>query len=182
MNKIINIFTLFILSLTTLTFADQAEQVITLKDGSQIKGELAGIDNGIYTVKTPIIGDVHVAASDVASITNNNGTAASLPTNNVSPTSQSLGSVPNMDAQIAARQQALVSNPQSMAILKEMSQDPEIMQALQDPDVLQAVTTHDYQAIQNNPRIKELMSSPKMQALLQQLASQQQQQSPSSQQ
>ena len=80
MNKIILIFTLFILSATTLAFADQAEQVITLKDGSQIKGELAGIDNGVYTVKTPIIGDVHVAASDVASITNSNADCC-LPAN-----------------------------------------------------------------------------------------------------
>ena len=73
MNKIIFICTLFVLSITAVSFADQSEQVITLKDGSQIKGVLSGIDNGVYTVKTPIIGDVHVAASDVASIANGIG-------------------------------------------------------------------------------------------------------------
>src|SRR5271154_1620639 len=96
------LFTLLFLSITTFSFADQGDQVITLKDGSQIKGQLAGIDNGVYTVKTPIIGDVHVAASDVASITNSSVTAA-MPTDTLA-TSQSSGSVPNMDQQIVAGQ------------------------------------------------------------------------------
>jgi hypothetical protein len=166
MNKIIVICALFVLSITAASFADQSEQVITLKDGSQIKGELAGIDNGVYTVKTPIIGDVHVAASDVASITSGSGSA--------SP------SMPNMDQQVSDSQKQLMSNPQSMATLQEMTQDPEIMQALQDPALVQAVTSHDYAAVQSNPQIQKLMSNPKMQALLQKLAAQQQQQNSSS--
>ena len=169
MNKIILLFAIFILSISTIGFADQTQQVITLKDGSQIKGELAGIDNGVYTVKTPIIGDVHVAAGDVASITNANA-AAALPT-----AALPAASAPNMDAQIAASQKQLMSNPQSMATLQEMMQDPEIMQALQDPALVQAVTSHDYAAVQSNPGVQKLMGNPKMKALLQKLAAQQQQ-------
>jgi hypothetical protein len=179
MYKLIVFSFILFLSANTISFADQAEQVITLKDGSQIKGVLSGIDNGVYTVKTPIIGDVHVSAGDVASITNENGTAAAAPpTSAPAPAS---GSAPNMDAQIAASQKQLMSNPQSMATLQEMAQDPDIMQALSDPALVQAVTTHDYQAVQNNPKIQELMSNPKMQAFLQKLAAQQQQQNTSSQ-
>ena len=184
MNKIIFIFTIFVLSITAVSFADQSEQVITLKDDSQIKGVLSGIDNGVYTVKTPIIGDVHVAASDVANIRNGNVPVPALPTNNTNdPTApnQLSPSTPNMDQQIAASQKQLMSNPQSMATLQEMMQDPEIMQALQDPALVQAVTSHDYQAVQSNPQIQKLMSNPKMQALLQKLAAQQQQQNTSSQ-
>jgi len=176
MNKFIFIVTAFIFSASTLSFAD--EQVITLKDGSQIKGELAGIDNGVYTVKTPIIGDVHVAASDIASITN--GAAAPVAAMPTSPMAASAMPA-NADDQVAASQKALMSNPQSMATLQEMMQDPEIMQALSDPAVVQAVTSHDYQAVQNNPKIQALMSNPKMKALLQQLAAQQQQNTSSSQ-
>jgi hypothetical protein len=178
MNKIYLLFSLFILSFTAASFADQAEQVITLKDGSQIKGQLAGIDNGVYTVKTPIIGDVHVNASDVSSITNGNAAAvAALPANNASyPAMPAQQAGPaNMDAQIIASQKQLMSNPQTMATLQEMMQDPDIAQALQDPAVVQAVTTHDYAAIQSNPKIQELINNPRMKALLQQLAAQQQQ-------
>jgi hypothetical protein len=169
MRKFIIFLTVLILSVSTAAFANKGEQVITLKDGSQIKGNLAGINDGVYTIKTPIIGDVHVAASDVASITNNNVTAAA-------PQNQAPATAPNLDQQIAATQQKLMSNPKSMATLQEMMQDPEIAQALQDPALVQAVTTHDYQAVQSNPKVQELMSSPKMQALLQKLAEQQRQQ------
>src|SRR5271170_6081849 len=107
------ILAILMLSVISIASADQTEQVITLKDGSEIKGVLAGIDNGVYTVKTPIIGDVHVAASDVASITNGAGSG--------------IAPMPNMDQQIADQQQKLMSNPDSMATLKEMMADPEIM-------------------------------------------------------
>jgi hypothetical protein len=180
MYKMILTFSLVLLSANIVAFADDAQQVITLKDGSQIKGELAGVANGTYTIKTPIIGDVHVAASDVASITNGSATTAMpaiAPAVPAVPTSAG-GS---LDQQIASSQQQLMSNPQSMAILTKMTQDPEIMQALQDPALVQAVTNHDYAAVQNNPAVQKLMNDPTMRAYVQQLAAQQAQQKTSSQ-
>ena len=173
----------FILVRNTFTFADQVEQVITLKDGSQIKGVLSGVDGGVYTVKTPVIGDVHVAASDVASITNGNATpVAALPVGSPMASARlQCHCASNMTNKLQPVKKQLMSNPQSMAALQEMMQDPEIMQALQDPALVQAVTSHDYQAVQNNPKIQELMSNPKMQALIQKLAAQQQQKNTSSQ-
>jgi len=168
MNRIISVFTVLFLSVAAIGFADEAQQVITLKDGSQIKGELAGIENGVYTIKAPVIGEVHVAANDVASITSG---GALPPAGGSNPVS--------MDQQILAQQQKLTSNPQSMAVLQQMAQDPEIMQALSDPALVQAVSSHDYQAVQNNPKIQELMNNPKMQAYLKALAAQQQQNAPS---
>lgn len=168
-----------------MSFADQVEQVITLKDGSQIRGQLSGIENGVYTVKTPIIGDVHVTASDVASITNGGAAPAAgitqNNTGNAAASPQAGGPIPITDQQIAAQQQNLMANPQAVADLQQMAQDPEIMQILSDPALVQAVANHDYQAIQSNPKLQELMSNPKMQALLQKIAAQQQQQKTSSQ-
>jgi len=173
MNKLIVAFILFFVAALSSSFADQDQQVITLKDGSQIRGELSGINNGIYTVKTPIIGDVHVAVGDVASITNGNAPAAAAASTGTSPTGLPAGIAPNIDSQMASAQQKLMSNPQSMAILQEMAQDPVIAQALQDPALVQAVTSHDYQAIQNNPRVQELLKNPKMQAFIKAIAAQQ---------
>lgn len=176
MYKTILTLAVFMLYAHLSSFADQ---VITLKDGSQIKGQLAGIENGVYTVKTPIIGDVHVSAADVANINNTDSGSApalpgTMPTMPAMPT-QSTEAV-SMNQRIAAQQQQLLSNPQSMAALQQMAQDPAIMQALQDPALVQAVTNHDYQSVQENPKVQELMSNPKMQALIQELAAQQKQQ------
>ena len=174
MNKVIVIFTFFILSTSLISFADDAQQVIILKDGSQIKGVLSGINNGVYTVKTPIIGDVHVAAGDVASITNGNAAPVAAP-------AQAGGPVTNLGQPTALTPQQLMSNPQSMAIIQQMAQDPEVMQALQDPALVQAVQNHDLQAVQNNPGVQKIINDPKLRAMLLQLAGQQQQQAPPSQ-
>ena len=178
MNKLILLFALCVTA-SALAFAEDVQQVITLKDGSQIKGALAGIENGVYTVKTPIIGDVHVAASDVASITN--GSAAStLPSaNNTAPAvpNQAPTSAPNLDQQVAAAQQRLMSNPQSAEILQKMAENPEVVQALADPALQQAVMNRDYQAVAKNPAIQKLMNDPSMQALVQQMSQQNKQQS-----
>lgn len=168
MKKSFLIITFLFLSAATISFADQTQQVITLKDGSQIKGELSKIDNGVYTIKTPMIGDVHVAASDVISITNGSASAALPPAGSFNG---------GMDQEMMTS----MSSPQSMAIIQQMVQDPEILKALSDPALVQAVVSHNYQAAQNNPKIQELMSNPKIQALLQQVAAQQQQKNTSSQ-
>jgi hypothetical protein len=165
MNKFSFVIAFLFLSAAAVSSADQIQQVITLKDGSQIKGDLSGVENGVYTIKTPMIGDV-------ASITNGGVPAAALPPADASN--------PSMDQQIAAGQEQLMSNPQSMAMIQEIAQDPEIMKALSDPSLVQAVTSHNYQAVQSNPEFQALMNTPKMQALLQKLSVQQQQQNTSS--
>ncbi|MDE1921020.1 MAG: hypothetical protein KGJ09_05080 [Candidatus Omnitrophica bacterium] len=180
--KYILILALFAMPVSALSWADDAQQVITLKDGSQIKGVLSGIDNGVYVIKTPIIGDVHVAAGDVASITNGSAAAGTLPAGTAAPAASSGASQgSSFDQRLANTQQQLMSNPQDMQIIMQMAQDPQIAQALQDPAVMQAVTSHDYQALANNPAIQQLMNNPHMQELIKQMAGQQQQQNSTSQ-
>ncbi|MDE2027085.1 MAG: hypothetical protein KGK03_03765 [Candidatus Omnitrophica bacterium] len=174
MRRYILFFIVFFLPAFAL--ADDVQQVITLKDGSQIKGVLSGIQDGVYVVKTPIIGDVHVAAKDVASITNGNAASpAGLPMGNTGAmAAPAMGASP-FDQQLQATQQQLMSNPQNMQLITEMAQDPQIMQALQDPAVMAAINNHDYQALANTPAIKELMTNPHMQELIKQMQQQQQQ-------
>ena len=177
MYKAVLLFALFIFSTSMISFADDVQQVITLKDGSQIKGVLAGVNNGIYTVKTPIIGDVHVSAGDVASITNGNAAPAAAPAANSAPGAYNPFSQVVASAQpVAFNPQQLMSNPQSMAIIQQMAQDPEVLEALQDPALVQAVQNHDLQSVQNNPGVQKIINDPKLRAMLLQLAAQQQQQ------
>ena len=163
----------------TAAFAED-EQTITLKDGSQIKGVLTKIENGIYTVKTPIIGDVHVAMGDVSTISNGPAAAPSSPTTGSSGPSDSSSPPPStlrssMDQQIESNQKQLLSDPKSVAILQEMTENPEIMRALQDPELVRAVTNHDYAAVQGNPAVQKLINDPQFHALLEKLADQQRQ-------
>ena len=167
------ILAIFVLSINTAVFADSPEQIITLKDGSQIKGKLVGINNGTYTIQVPVVGDVHASIADVISVTND-----IAPTPATGPTQRS-GNAPNYDQQIAANQKQLMSDPESMELLHQMMQDPQIMKLLQDPSLIKAVTSRDYGSVQNNPSVQKLLNTPQMQAILQKLMAQQQQQNAS---
>jgi hypothetical protein len=152
------------LLLLSLCSVSQAQQVITLKDGSQVKGELAGVVNGVYTVKTPVIGEVHVAAKDVVSISN-----GSLPVPNAQPVAAAPAPQSGFNQQIQDAQARLMSNPETMMALQQLAQDPVIAPLLSDPQLIAAVTSKDANAIANNPKAKKLMEDPRMQKLMRQL-------------
>src|SRR5882672_11301629 len=64
-NKILLTF-LLVFAFAVPSFAEV--QVITLKDGSTIKGELVGISNGVYTITTPLMGYVQIDRAQVVNI------------------------------------------------------------------------------------------------------------------
>ncbi len=165
-NKILLPLTLSIL----LSINVYADSVITLKNGSQIKGEVLGLNNGVYTVKAPIIGDIHANATDVVSITN--GEAALPEATQPIAQGQISASTPvnnQLKQQVQSAQAQLISNPQNMMELQQMIQDPDIAQLLSDPELVRLVTANDVHAIAANPKTQALLSNPKMRAFIEKL-------------
>lgn len=155
------LITLFLMGFICPALADT--QVITLKDGSQIKGELVSVGGGVYTVQTAALGNVKVDASQVVNIANGAVAPAANPYASQPPSDNGL------NQRIQTVQSKLMSDPNMMAQVQQMTQDPELMQLLSDPSLTQAVLSHDVNAIQNNPKAQELMNNPKMKALMDQL-------------
>ena len=58
-------------------------QVIALKDGSQIKGELVGVANGVYTISTETLGNLQIKSDQIASITAPSSSATLVSANNM---------------------------------------------------------------------------------------------------
>ena len=149
-----------VLCFCTLGFAET--QVITLNDGSQIKGELVGVSNGIYTIKTPAMGQVTVTGGQVTSIKNESA-AIAVPSPVTAPSNTGTA------AQVQAVQTQLMGDPAFMTELQTMVTDPEFMELLKDPAVLQAVASKDPAALASSPGGQALMNNPKMQALIEKL-------------
>lgn len=141
----------------SLAFAEP--QTITLKDGSQIRGELTGVAGGIYTVQTPTLGEVKISSSEVASISNG------------APVAVQHQQAPTVDlnSRVQEAQSKLMNDPAMMQQLQALAQDPELMRLLSDPELVQAVTSRNVQAVENNPKARQLMNNPKMRALMEQM-------------
>ena len=161
--------TLYLITLILFALPAYAEQVITLKDGSQVKGELVSVKDDVYTIRTPAMGDVSVNSSQVGSISNPQAMPApATPAPSVSNTSADTAN------QIQAAQTRVMADPQIMAEIQAIAQDPEITQLLSDPALLQAVTSKDMAAVQNNPKAQALIQNPKMRAIMEKIQQQQQ--------
>ena len=164
------IFVSTLMLLTCWTQAVQADntQTITLKDGSQIKGELISIASGVYTVHTPTMGDIKISSSQVVNITN----AQAMPVSAMPPAANPSSSDNGLNQKIQTAQSRLMADPQMITEIQELMKDPELMQLLTDPSLTQAVLSHDVKSIQNNPKAQALMNNPKMRALMDQMRQQ----------
>jgi hypothetical protein len=143
------------------------DQTITLKDGSQIRGNLVGINGGKYTIHTAALGDVTVNSGHVATITNG-APQHNLPAQGATTAPVNQGNA-DINQKIQEAQAKLMSNPALMQQVASLAQDPELMQLLSDPELMRAVTSHDVAAIEASPKAKALMNNPKMKALMDQL-------------
>jgi hypothetical protein len=157
-----------LLALTFLSAANvfaEGEKVITLKDGTRVNGRIVALDHGQYVIESGALGQLKVNEDNIVSIANpnipamaNTQTGQSQPENQLPP-EQLKKEMGQMQAQIMA-------NPDIMKEIEALAQDPQILYLLNDPALLQAAQNKDPQAMQANPRVYELMNTPKMQELI----------------
>jgi len=126
-----------------------ADQVIHLKDGSQIHGEVLSMQSGTYSVKTRSMGVIRVKSDQVQSIGGAQYPAVDKPA----------------ESTIQSIQSSLTSNQSVMSSILTLQDDPAMQAVLSDPKVMQAVQNMDMQALAQNPKIKALMNSPQMQRI-----------------
>jgi hypothetical protein len=147
------ILAIALLSCATICFA-QTTKVITLKDGSSLKGKVLQLSNGTYTVETSNLGRLNIPESDVLSITplENDGTSNQQKT--------------QMKNQVQAIQGSILSDPALMMELQDIVSDEEVQAMLSDPQLLNDVLSYDQQKIQENDNVQDLMQNEKIQNLM----------------
>jgi len=130
-----------------LSFAESDLTVnLSLKDGTQIKGKLLSLENGVFEVKTTSMGVVNVPESEVVAMQSNSSLDVSA---NKKLDSEKLQSLQN----------SMMKDPVAMEKIMALQQNPEFMKVLQDPAVMKAIQSGDYDALSNNPVFKDLMEN-----------------------
>ena len=137
-------------------------RAIELRDGSVLIGELVGIGNGHYRIRTPMLGEIEVPESDVLAIRPAAATAPAA--GNGAPGS------PDLQGTIAGIQQQIAGDPALMSAVSALQSDPELQAALADPAFVQLVMSGNLTALSADPRFLRLMANPAIQAILSQAA------------
>jgi ABC-type proline/glycine betaine transport system permease subunit len=142
-----------------------AAPTIELKDGSRIQGEILGVDNGVYTVRSPSIGTVHVAQSNIARIVYDGDSANGARV----PGKSSARDDGSLTRDIQQLQTRLTQDPAMMQSIMSLQSDPQIQAILNDQAIVKAVQDGDYMSLLGNSKIQALESNEHLQQLLQQV-------------
>ncbi|MBP9855095.1 MAG: hypothetical protein KBD53_09545 [Candidatus Omnitrophica bacterium] len=183
MNRLFSTFFIFCILMINLPAQAEQEKLIQLKDGSSLTGQVLGLVDKVYTIRTADLGMIKIEEEKILSISNKNietnqipATEPALipvavPTINTTPTTPNLTSS-NMNAQMQTIQQDIMSNPVLMADIQAMASDPEIVKLLTDPAFMQSMMSMDMAAIQNDPKFKVLLENEKMRSLIEKIKNQ----------
>ncbi len=138
----------------------QPAKVITLKDGSVIKGNVLQLADGVYTLETGNLGKITVPEAEIVSIA-----AESVP---AAPDTGNTASA-SLKGQVQEMQTSLLSDPEVMTEIQNIMQDPEIRGVLSDPAFMNAIMSYDPNQIQQNEKTQYLLKNPKFQSLMEKI-------------
>ena len=89
-------------------------RIISLKDGSQLKGEIVSAANGVYTVKTQNLGKIELQEGEIISISSDSMTPPPAPT---------VAGTGNLQEKAAGLQNQILSDPKLLTDLQNLTQD-----------------------------------------------------------
>jgi len=164
--RIYTFIIIFILS-TSLSFA-QTEKIITLKDGSILKGVLLELDAGVYTVKTENLGQVEINESDVLSINVPESIIDEFPKTNTNQNADITATMDQSQVMIQTQQmqKKLLSDPNLMKDVQNMLSDKKLIELMSDPQLMIDLKSMNKEKIKNNENVQQLINHPQMQNLI----------------
>ena len=127
---------------------------ITLKDGSIITGEVVSLINGIYTVKSDILGIIKFEESKVRAIQEKqfSGNTSALTNSSTAGDVQSL-------------QQKMLNDKEVMSLIASLKDDPEFKKLMEDPTFMKAVNAGDVATLSADPRFVKLLNNSTVQEI-----------------
>ena len=138
----------------TLSSSSMAQQQahIELQDGSSLRGELIGLENGVYRIRTRHLGVIELNQADIrslgfgdaATVTNSSGATADNP----------------LAGQLNELQKGMMGDESTMNLIMGLADDPTIQAILNNPALMRSISSGDLGALSKDPDITRLLNHP----------------------
>jgi translation elongation factor EF-4 len=139
-------FVLILVITSSSAYAGEVQRV-ELKDGSVMNAEVISMHDGVYTFKSPSLGEFSVKAKQIKSISSSSMPGSQAGTANV---------------KLKQLQSTLMANPETKNLINGLQNDPDMQAVLHDPEIMKAIQHGDFTALANNPKFQKLMNNPTM--------------------
>ncbi len=137
-------------------FAGESSEV-KLTDGSVISGEIVSFSDGVYTVRSGILGTIKIKESKIELIRQK--FPATTAGEAVSPSKTS------SKEKVQSLQDSIMFDQNIMALILSLQNDPDIQELLQDPAILNAVNSGDFTTLMSNPKFINILQNPTIQEI-----------------
>lgn len=144
-------------------FCAQKKEIL-LQDNTIIYGEVIGLENGIYKIKTQDMGLLTVSEEKVMSIKNKpaGNNIVNQDINNLQFTPKNPADPKAVEAGVDALKNKMQSDPATMSSIADLQNDPEFMALITDPEIMSAVNSGDINALNSNPKFIKVMNNSKI--------------------
>ena len=122
--------------------------------------DIVDYSNGIYTIDSESLGRLLLDDVKIRSI--RSGFAGSERTEELYSTLPAPAALSQLE-QIRHR---IISNPDVLAQVMSLQQDPDLIAILNDPQIMQAVMSGQIGVLQNHPKINQLQSNPTVRSIM----------------
>jgi len=135
-------------------------RVIELSDGSRISGDIIDYSNGTYTIESELLGKLLLDDTQIRSI------RSGFPGSGRAEGLHSTLPAPEALSQLDQIRHRIMSNPDVLAQVMSLQQDPDLLAILNDPQIMQAVMSGQISVLQNHPKINQLQNNPTVQSIM----------------
>ena len=162
MTKKIACFLLWLMTAAASVYGADLSDII-LDDGSVVRGEVVSLQDGIYTLRSPSMGEFKLDAGRVIQIRRYlpDQILPSVPAQAGQPSFSSQ----TLKSQVESTQAELLNNPEAMQEAMLMASDPEFQKLMEDPEAVAALKSMDMETLLKNPKFMAIMQNPRMQGL-----------------
>ncbi len=130
---------------------------VELIDGSVVSGEIISFSDGVYTLRSGVLGTVKINESKIRLIRSKSYDGAE------GETVRSLNTSVNKELQ--AIQKSIMNDQNIMRTILSLQNDPDIQELLQDSVIMEAVNSGDFSALMSSPKIMKILQKPELQEI-----------------
>ncbi len=147
-------------------FAGEVREIV-LSDGSVITAEILSFTDGVYTLRSDMMGKIIVEDEKVKEIRKKSAGSAAQKQSGAIPVIQGLN-LNGLDFQ--SIQESVTGNPKLMGIVTSLENDPDVQKIMADPELMEAVRSGDLGTLLTRPEFLRLLENPKVQGIGRELA------------
>jgi hypothetical protein len=153
------LLTISLLAFAITAFAKDKQRLATVYcvDDSKVVGEVIQLKDGIYWIRTKIMGVVRIGVKDIANI-------EYAPPANAPRKRPAVAAVPKlpksggglMGLNTDSMMKELTSNPELMKMIEGLAEDPQMKAVLEDPELMSAIERGDITKLFTSQKVRDL--------------------------